>query len=331
MAAKQQKVQLFKDQELGHGAYGKVCKAECDGIPCAAKILHPLLCSELNDGRKNLMRKFVEECDRMSSFNNPFIVQCFGTYQDPQTKQLVLLMELMDKSLTDFLEQSNDCPYHIQVNICHDVALALAYLHSHDVVHRDLSSNNVLLIGNGNRAKVTDFGMSKLNPHNKSATLSPGCLVYMPPEALTSGCYDEKLDIFSFGVLAVQLLTGDFPQLMGDNAKSHNDLGDPKHPLLSLALECQKDKPRKRPSAKKLCVQLTTLKKSQRYKDSEQFRHWMTEKAALQEKIAEYSHSLHCAHAMISELKDQLEAKNSTLLLLEGIRLSQQLVIILIR
>ena len=57
----------------------------------------------------------------------------------------------------------------------------------------------------------------------------------------------------------------------------------------------------------------------------------MTEKAALQEKIAEYSHSLRCAHAMISELKDQLEAKNSTLLLLEGIRLSQQLVIILIR
>ena len=69
-------------------------------------------------------------------------------------------MELMDESLTKFLERpesTGPLPYHSQLNICHDVALALAYLHSNGIIHRDLSSNNVLLIGEGSRAKVTDF------------------------------------------------------------------------------------------------------------------------------------------------------------------------------
>ena len=71
-------------------------------------------------------------------------------------------MKLMDDiySLTHFLECSTQpIPYHIQVNICHDVALALSFLHSHYIIHRDLSSNNVLLHGNV-LAKVTDFGMA---------------------------------------------------------------------------------------------------------------------------------------------------------------------------
>ena len=72
-------------------------------------------------------------------------------------------MELMDESLTRFLGRSTaPLPYHSQLNICHDVSLALSYLHSNAIIHRDLSSNNVLLIGEGSRAKVTDFGISKL-------------------------------------------------------------------------------------------------------------------------------------------------------------------------
>ena len=114
-------------------------------------------------------------------------------------------------------------PYHIQVNICHDITLALSFLHSNGIVHRDLSSNNVLLIGNV-IAKVTDFGMASLGDQNPLATqltftMCPGTDVYMPPEAVKGKpAYTEKIDCFSFGVIAVQIVTRQFPK-PGDRRK----------------------------------------------------------------------------------------------------------------
>ena len=133
-------------------------------------------------------------------------------------------MELMDDSLTHFLESSpQPIPYHIQVNICHDVSQALSFLHSNDIVHRDLSSNNVLLISNV-KAKVTDFGMARLDDQNPRATqltftMCPGTDVYMPPEAVQDKPeYSEKIDCFSFGVITLQTLTREFPN-PGDRRK----------------------------------------------------------------------------------------------------------------
>ena len=157
-------IQLIKAATLGTGSYGAVYKAVCDDLTCAGKILHPTLFQSNDPGAMTIMRRFQQECSFLSAIRHPNIVQYLGSYQDPETRLPVLLMELMDDSLTRFLERFQESlPYHTQVNICHDIALALAYLHSNDILHRDLSSNNVLLIGAGNRAKVTDFGMAKLS------------------------------------------------------------------------------------------------------------------------------------------------------------------------
>ena len=87
-----------------------------------------------------------------------------------------------------------------------DISLVLAYLHLNDIIHPDLSSNSVLLIA-GNRAKVVNFGMSKLSelhPRMTPLTQCPGTLAYMPPEALkVPPVYSKKLDVFSSGVVAV--------------------------------------------------------------------------------------------------------------------------------
>ena len=96
-------------------------------------------------------------------------------------------------------------------------ALALSYLHSNGIIHRDLSSNNVLLI-TGSRAKVTDFGMVKLydvkcsTAHLTPLTLCPGTIVYMSPEAVGEGpmCTD-KVNSFSLGVLSVKIMSQQFP------------------------------------------------------------------------------------------------------------------------
>ena len=276
-------------------SYGKVCKAKCGQLPCAAKLLHDTLFLDNDPGTRNLVTKFLQECQFLSTIKHPNIVQYLGTATDPQSRRTVLLMELMDESLTRFLERlTGALPYHSQLNICHDVALALAYLHSNAIIHRDLSSNNVLLIGEGSRAKVTDFGMSKLmdmNPRMTPLTQVPGTPAYMPPEALISPPhYSSKLDCFSHGVLTLQIITRNFPDpgdattymedprypagrvlvqfLETERRKKDIDLIEPSHPLRPIALHCLKDMDTERPSADELCGRLASLKREPRYTHS---------------------------------------------------------------
>ena len=208
-------------------------------------------------------------------------------------------MELMDESLTSFLEQPASAnppplPLHVQVNIAHDVAQALSHLHRHEVLHRDLSSNNVLLIGS-RRAKVTYFGMARLlgaDPH-LTQTYCPGTNGYMSPEALADHPnYTTKLDVFSCGVLLVQLVTRiwpnpgprthriqvndprfpsgrvlvEVPEL--ERRREHFDLVPTTHPLRQLAVNCIKDNEEERPTAEQLCSDLVVLKESAAYRDS---------------------------------------------------------------
>ena len=264
-------VRIIKTSSLGVGSYGAVYRALCDELPCAAKILHPTLFETNDPGTQKIMERFEQECQFLSGVRHPNIVQYLGVSRDPESGLPVLLMELMDSSLTRFLEQSEEpLPFHIQVDICHDIALALAYLHSNDIIHRDLSSNNVLLIGPGNRAKVTDFGMSKLadaNPRMTPMTMCPGTLAYMPPEALYDApVYTNKMDCFSFGVLDIQILSRQFPNPSArckimeiddprfptgqvnvpipedERRRSHINLADPTHPLLPVAFDCLNDR-----------------------------------------------------------------------------------------
>ena len=288
-------IKIYFDETLGIGSYGKVCKAKCGQLPCAAKLLHDTLFQDNDPGINRFLERFQQECKFLSTIKHPNIVQFLRTARNPKTGRTVLLMELMDESLTRFLERSTGTiPYHFQLNICHDVALALSYLHSNSIIHRDLSSNNVLLIGAESRAKVTDFGMSKLtdmNPRMTPLTQCPGTTVYMPPETLASPPhYSNKLDCFSYGVLTVQIVTRNFPNptdatfIVKDSRyptgqaaafipevnrrKKDIDLIDPDHPLRPVALHCLKDIETKRPSADDLCKGLASLKRKRRYTHS---------------------------------------------------------------
>ena len=304
MTATFKAVKLFKDQVLGIGSYGKVCRAKCDDLPCAAKLLHETLFDphsqrELNEMEKGPVRKFEQEREFLHELRHPNIVQCLGIYyEDPSTGLPALLMELMDESLTAFLKKAaQPIRYDIQVSICHDISLALSYLHSNGIIHRDLSSNNILLIGSV-RAKVADFGMAKLsdlNPQGSRITMSrfPGTGVYMPPECCKARPkYSEKVDCFSFGVLIIQILTRkepepgeklkeveidhpsfpsgfiETPATEVERRRDHISEIDKKHPLRPLALMCLENEPTKRPSSQQLCEELAELKKRKEYRGS---------------------------------------------------------------
>ena len=348
-----QRVELIKTESLGIGLYGAVCKAMCDDLPCAAKILHPALFQFTAPQSTSVMRKFEQECRLLGAIKHPHIVQYLGIYHDPQFKLPVLLMELMDESLTRFLERFLEAlPYHTEVNLCHDIALALSYLHSNGVAHRDLSSNNVLLIG-GSRAKVTDFGMVKLynvnhsTAHLTSLTQCPGTTVYMSPEALKDRpVYTHKLDSFSFGVLCVQIMTRQFsdpgdrfqamvisdPRIPSGRVQvevpeikcrqSHIDLIDPTHPVLPVALDCLKERDMERPSSHELCGCISTLKAAPKYTESMQHLQVNAKLTPSADKEREIQQSqqiqdiqqqLHTLHDQLHTLHDQLHTKDNQL------------------
>ena len=341
-------VRIIKTSSLGVGSYGAVYRALCDELPCAAKIVHPTLFETNDPGTRKIMERFEQECQFLSGVRHPHIVQYLGVSRDPESGLPVLLMELMDSSLTRFLEKSEEpLPFHIQVDICHGIALALAYLHSNRIVHRDLSSNNVLLIGPGNRAKVTDFGMSRLadtNPRKTPMTKCPGTQAYMPPEALKDPpVYSKKLDCFSFGVLGVQTIirqfpdpsvrfrtiditdpripsgTVDVPVPEVERRQSHIDMVDPAHPLLPVALDCLKDRDRERPSAQELCNRLAALKDTPQYGESVQQGQRATTDGErvrireLQAEAEERQRELQEKDCTIATNKRQLQEKDRTI------------------
>ena len=240
------------------------------------------------------MERFLQECNFLSTIRHPNVIQYLGIYQDPDTKLPVLLMELMEQSLTQFLENSlQPIAFHTEVNICHDITLALSFLHFNNIYHRDLSSNNVLLTGNI-RAKVTDFGMARLRDLKSQAshlslTMCPGTNVYMPPEAVKEKpVYTEKIDCFSFGVIALQIMTRLFPmpgdrrkevvteelglveKLVSEHERRQNHISkvDLAHPLLAIMLDCLKDKDIERPSAQEICERVASLKRDTKYSES---------------------------------------------------------------
>ena len=291
-----QNVVIHTAHVLGSGAYGNVVKATLDKKPCAAKILHRVFIDSKDPGLSDFISRFEQECQILRNLKHPNIVQFLGVVQDPTTNKPILLMEVMEDSLTHFLESSpTDIPYHVQVNISHDIALAVAHLHRNGILHRDLSSNNILLNAS-HQAKVTDFGMSKIAASNPSMTRSkvtqcPGTLVYMPPEALRpQPRYSDKIDTFSIGVLLLQIVTRKFPAPTAasttreDPSSAWGEIDVPipeverrksdieKVPaysgFLPVVRDCLKDKSKDRPTAAQLCHGLGQLKSTAVYSGS---------------------------------------------------------------
>lgn len=291
-----QHVLVHSSQVLGSGSHGSVVMATLDHLPCAAKILHPIYLSGTEHQVKNFAAHIEEKCKLLRDLKHPSIVQFLGLVQDHLTQRPILLMELMEESLTSFLDHSSTpVPYHIQVDIVQSIALALAYLHNNHIIHKDLSSNNVL-INAGSQAKVTDFSMSKIADITPSkshglTTQFPGVLVFMPPEALRpKPRYTDKVDTFSTGVLTIQTITRNFPSptdsemilddptaptgekivLIPEVERRKHDISQvpSTHPLLPIACSCLKDHGIDRPSATQLCQSLAKLKTSSEYEES---------------------------------------------------------------
>ena len=206
-------------QHLGAGSYGTVEVFLISGLRCAGKTLHKNLFNYEQDGTGTFTKKFVAECKLMSDLRHPNVVQFLGiTFSQSDGDLPVVLMELMPTSLHSVIETYSNFPLSLKHSILKDVACGMSYLHgrSPPIIHRDLTATNVLLTS-AMVAKISDFGNSRIvtiSPEQlqKTMTSVPGTPVYLPPEAFEPRpSYDSKLDVFSFGQVALYTITQEMP------------------------------------------------------------------------------------------------------------------------
>ena len=182
-------------------------------------------------------------------------------------------MERMESTLTSVLNNHPPLPMDLQVGILHDVAVGLNFLHSQSkpIVHRDLSSNNILLTAHL-VAKISDLGLAKYLQSSEieaGSNTALGTQEYMPPEVLGTRPpqISPKTDIFSFGVILLQVATGKYPEVKGtinadteiDRRKHHISILENNDPLYLLSIQCLQNNSCERPSAKALCDNLSQL------------------------------------------------------------------------
>ncbi len=196
---------LLTERELGGGGWGEVKVAKFRGIEVAAKTLYTQIQSDYN------RRLFIREMNMAARLRHPHLVQFIGATLEGE---MIILTELMATSLRRVLERGCISREHI-LSISVQVCQALNYLHlmqPNPVIHRDISSANVLLNPLPNDswiAKVTDYG--SVNTQQLLNTANPGNPVYAAPEARTPSLQSTKMDIFSLGVLLLEMCAGQFP------------------------------------------------------------------------------------------------------------------------
>ena len=197
-------IQVIEGRPLGVGGWGEVRVAMFRGVKVAAKFIHEAIISPHN------IDLFVREMNIAACVRHPNLLLFIGA--SLEENKPIIITELMQANLRSIIQTlSRD---HV-VTIGTDVACALNYLHlmkPDPIIHRDVSSANVLLepIGSGNwRAKVSDYGSA--NFVSMVTTTGPGNASYAAPESSNPEVQSPKMDVYSYGILLLEMATVQFP------------------------------------------------------------------------------------------------------------------------
>uniref|UniRef100_A0A0V0IWZ8 Putative receptor-like serine/threonine-protein kinase ALE2-like n=1 Tax=Solanum chacoense TaxID=4108 RepID=A0A0V0IWZ8_SOLCH len=210
---------------LGEGGFGLVYSGTLDdGRKVAVKVLK-------RDDRQG-GREFLAEVEMLSRLHHRNLVKLVGYYSSRESSQNLLCYELVSNgSLEAWLHGhlGLNCPldWDTRMKIALDAARGLAYLHEDSqpcVIHRDFKASNILLENNFH-AKVADFGLAKQAPEGQANYLSTrvmGTFGYVAPEYAMTGHLLVKSDVYSYGVVLLELLTGKRPVDMAQPSGQEN-------------------------------------------------------------------------------------------------------------
>jgi serine/threonine-protein kinase len=203
------------EAKLGEGGFGAVYRAiqPLIGKQVAIKILSRKLC-----GDPQMLSRFVAEARVVNDIKSKNIVDIFGYGALPDGRQYFVMELLTGTTLEDWIHQRGRIPIEEAVPIFRGIARALDSAHAKGVVHRDLKPENVFLVSDdgGLMPKLLDFGIAKLmggatGGHKTRTGVPMGTPYYMSPEQCRGDKIDHATDVYSFGVLAFQTLTGQLP------------------------------------------------------------------------------------------------------------------------
>ena len=244
---------LLSNRILGTGGWGYVTEATYRGRRIAAKCLHEAIVSPHNQ------ELFAKEMKISARCRHRNLVEFIGAVPDHPA---IIVIELMDCTLRAALANNRATPNHIHP-ISMDVAQGLLYLHNvqpHPLIHRDVSASNVLLkaASNGWIAKLSDFGSAQFV--NLAKTAAPGCPLYAAPEVQqedSAHLQTVKIDVYSFGVLLIEMLTREMPA--GSIEALVSSVQSRWPCFVPLITRCTATDPNHRPSMRQVIDQLGTI------------------------------------------------------------------------
>ena len=238
-------------KEIGRGAWATVHETTFRGATVAAKCIHQLI------DAPRTRQLFQREMEMALQCQHQNIVTFLGaTLEDPP----VILMELMDTNLRNAYVHGNIKDHQV-LGIFYDIASALHFLHTRPdpVIHRDVSSANVLLKALYSKewlAKLGDLGTVKIQ--QQAASANPGAMAYGAPEAGDYTKHSPKMDVYSYGILILEILTATHPFQMVDALKAQVQQQYPQYH--QLVTSCTNQQSSDRPTMYDVIGQLNKIK-----------------------------------------------------------------------
>jgi serine/threonine protein kinase len=201
------------DREIGRGGMGIVYRARDKRLkrPVAIKLLPPELAF-----RSEIRSRFLREAETAAQLSHPCIVPIYSVDEKDGLVYFVMAFVDGDNLAKRIHDRGPMDPTEVR-RVLRDVGDALAYAHSHGVVHRDIKPDNILLDGPNGRPMVTDFGIARAITDGGDARLTAtgiaiGTPAFMSPEQSAGDRdVDGRSDLYSLGVVAYQMLCGDLP------------------------------------------------------------------------------------------------------------------------
>ncbi|ONM46004.1 Stk1 family PASTA domain-containing Ser/Thr kinase [Nocardia donostiensis] len=182
--------------------------------PVAIKVMDPKFA-----GDPQFLSRFEFEARAVAKLKHPSLVAVYD--QGVDGEHPFLIMELVEGgTLRELLRERGPMPPHAVYAVAEPVLAAIGVAHKAGLVHRDVKPENVLISDSG-EVKIADFGLVRAvaAANTTSASVILGTAAYLSPEQVTSGTADSRSDVYAFGVLIFELLTGQVP-FTGDNSLS---------------------------------------------------------------------------------------------------------------